>query len=136
MFDEHNILQKLMETANDVTPVRGSRMAAVLVDRKGRIVSEGQNKKKSHPFQGRFSKNEDAIFLHAETECILNYIKSKRDVERLPKHTMYVARARRTSNGKTIIPGMAKPCEGCQRALATFGIEKVYYTTNEGYGNL
>ena len=131
-----DVLQKLMETANTVTPVRGSRMAAVLVDRKGRVISEGQNKKKSHPFQGRFGKNKDAIFLHAETECILNYLKSKKDVDKLPKLTMYVARAKRTADGKSIEPGMAKPCEGCQRALATFGITKVYYTTEEGYDYL
>lgn len=124
------IVDQLLDLANTVEPVRGSRMAAAIVDKKGRILTIGTNKKKSHPFQFKYSSNEDAIFLHAETECILNYIKSKNKLKDLKKHTMYIVRARRTSNGKEVIPGIAKPCKGCQRALATFGIKNIVYTTN------
>jgi len=40
------------------------------------------------------------------------------------------------TNAKKFVRGMSKPCEGCARAIAQFGIKKVYYTTEEGFDYL
>lgn len=100
-------------------------------------ISEGYNQKKSHPFQARFSSNEHAIFLHAETDAIRKAL-AVLNVSTLPNCVLYVARAKwENEKKKNLIQGMAKPCEGCQKAIATFGIRTVYYTLdNKGYSAL
>jgi len=122
-----NILSKIAET---VEPFPRMRLAAALVY-KNEIISIGTNKKKSHPFQKKFGTNEDAIFLHAETDSICNALR-KYDTSILAKSRLYVCRVKWfDENKKRMILGMAKPCPGCQRAIATFNIKHVCYTTNE-----
>ena len=62
-------LEKLTSVASKLPPVKASRVAACIVY-KGRVVSVGVNSKRTDTFQKRFSKNEHAIYLHAEIAAI------------------------------------------------------------------
>lgn len=119
-----NILSKI---ASDLSPVKSARLAACVVLQND-IVSFGVNEMKSHPFQARYGKNKDAVFLHAETSAIKNALKyiSLHDLERC---TLYISRVKFDDATKTkLIFGTAKPCPGCFRCINTFNIKKVYYT--------
>jgi tRNA(Arg) A34 adenosine deaminase TadA len=128
-----DILHRVAET---VEPVARQRLAACLVY-KNQIVSMGINKRKTHPFQQQFAKHEEAIFLHAETDCIVNALRQI-DADDLKRCSMYITRIKKSDeNAKNFISGLAKPCDGCQRALAQFDIGNVYYSLdNEGWEKL
>lgn len=120
----------LLQQAQKRQPVRNARVAAGLLF-KGELVAAGFNSLKSHPFQKRFGKNEDAIFLHAENDCLINALGEHPGIlDDLPKCTLLVVRSKKDSSGWG--SGLAKPCIGCQRAIAHFGIKRVYFTNNEG----
>ena len=106
------------------------RICASLVYR-NEIIQTKSNTKKSHPFQKRHSTKEDAIFLHAENNCIVSAIRSGFDVDKLKYCSLYVARAVLLDK-VNYSPAYVKPCIGCQSAIATYGIKNVYYTTCEG----
>ena len=114
-------LAKLAATGNSFR----ARHAAGIVHR-GELVATGINQRKTHPFHQRFAFNSHTIYLHAETDCIKNAL-SELDVEDLTKSTLYVIRLR------SVDWGLSKPCLGCERAILTFGIPKIVYTT-DGYG--
>lgn len=117
----------LKPIAEDVSPVRGARLSAMLVF-KGKIVSIGVNQYKSHPFAAKYAKNKDAIYLHAEADCILKASRKLTEAE-LKKSTLYVCRVKHFSpNNKNIIFGKAKPCEGCEECIRAHGIKRVIYT--------
>ena len=42
---------------------------------RNKLVSIGENSYKTHPFQARFSKHEDCIYLHAEIDAIKNALR-------------------------------------------------------------
>jgi deoxycytidylate deaminase len=120
----------LSKMAIAVEPVRQARIAACLVYR-NEIISFGINQMKTHPFQAQFGKNKDSIFLHAETDCIKNALREI-DVDELSRCTLYVCRMKYESHEKKkFVYGLAKPCPGCERAIATFNIKNVFYSTNE-----
>ena len=123
----------LSKMAIAVEPVRQARIAACLVHR-NEMISFGINQMKTHPFQAQFSKNKDSIFLHAETDCIKNALREI-DVDELSRCTLYICRMKyQTHEKKRFVYGLAKPCPGCERAIATFNIKSVYYTLNDqGY---
>jgi tRNA(Arg) A34 adenosine deaminase TadA len=109
--------------------VSGARISAIMVY-KNKIYSFGKNQKKSHPFQNDYRKNQHAILLHAETDCIKNALRNL-SVDDLRKCTIYIARAKYLDNGKSMGIGMARPCKGCMRAIVEYGIKRVVYTTDE-----
>ena len=131
-----DVLDTLSLIAEDVDISQMSnraRLAAGLVYR-NKIVAIGTNQKKSHPFQKKYSKNENSIYLHAEICAIVNALK-RVDERVLSKSSLYVCRVKHPTHfDPTFTWGMAKPCVGCQRAIAAFGIRKVYYSC-EGIGN-
>lgn len=114
-------LLKILAISNN--GAANASIAACMVYR-GTIVSFGTNSYKTHPFQKRFSKNDLSIFLHAETLAIYNAIK-KLSLDEIKKCTLYVVRVKKDGS-----LGLSKPCEGCTRAILTFGIKTVKYTTN------
>jgi deoxycytidylate deaminase len=119
-------LTKVAE-ANDEFPK--ARLAAALV-KSNKIMSIGINRKKTDPLQAKYGKNKESIFLHAEINCIKNALREY-DVEDLKNATLYICRVKR-SGQKTNkwVWGLAKPCEGCSRAIVEFGIKNVVYTTD------
>lgn len=122
-----NVLKRIAE---DIEPVSRMRLAACLVY-KNEVISIGTNKRKTHPFQRKFGKNSESIFLHAEIDCIINALK-RVDKTVLEKSTLYVQRVKKkNSDSIHFINGMAKPCIGCQKAIAQFKIKEVFYTVDE-----
>lgn len=122
------ILNGLFLTAQAIEPVARARVAACIVYRR-KIISYGICQTKSHPMQSIYCRHPEAIYLHAEICAIKNAISNTRDVDFLKDSTLYIARAKYPN--KTWCFGLAKPCEGCQRAIAAFGISNVIYTTDD-----
>lgn len=121
-----NTLAKIAET-NEGSNIK---FAAALV-LSNKIVSIGFNRMKSHPLQARFSKNDKAIFLHAEIHAIKNALKDYH-VKELSKMDLYITRVKKPrSHHDKFVWGLAKPCCGCERAIVEFGIRRVIYTTDE-----
>lgn len=106
-----------------------SKHSAVIVY-KNDVISLACNKSKSHPFQKRYSKASEAIFLHAEVAAIHNALK-RVSLKELSKSTMYVCRVRINKENKSFF-SYSKPCDGCMRAIAEFDIKNVMYTDESG----
>jgi deoxycytidylate deaminase len=107
-----------------------AKLAASLVIR-NEIISIGYNSYKSHPLQKRFSKNIEAIFKHAEVDCIINALRCV-STEDLEKATLYVYRIKRLTKESTFwSDGYSEPCCGCKQAINHFKIKKVVYSTEE-----
>ena len=119
----------LRRMARNVEPVRHARLASALV-LGNNIVSVGYNRKRSDPFQARFGKNSESIYMHAEIHAIkqaLNHI----SLDDFRKATLYVARVKRPDfRSKNFVDGQACPCMGCKRAILEFGIKRVVHTTD------
>ena len=129
-------LSDLCKIAEEAPPVYRTQIAASIYI-KNRFISIGNNSYKTHPFQARFGKCRECVYLHAEVDAIKNALKVV-NVDDLKNADLYVARVKwQNSKKRNKIRGLACPCEGCQRALATFGIEQVFFTLdNEGYSML
>lgn len=128
-------IETLRQFARPLAPVKTARIAAALVY-KNRVVGVGYCQKKSHPLQSRFGKNPEAIYLHAEVDAIRNALNSV-GPEVISKCTMYVVRQRRPNSiTREWQDALAKPCSGCQGAIAAFDIPRVVYTTNTGIESL
>ena len=103
------------------------KMAAGIAYR-GNLLATGLNSFKSHPMMRQWGKNEDSIFIHAEIDAIKNALKIMSQSE-LSRCDLYIARVKRPDSlSDAWVPGLAKPCHGCQRAIAAFDIRNVYYT--------
>ncbi len=122
------IVNHLFTLAQDVPPVSRARIVSAIVYR-NKIISYGFNQLKTHPMAARFSKHPEARFLHAEVAAIRNCI-NKHGSDILKNSTLIVARAKQTNDSDKFYWGMAKPCVGCARAITTFKIPTVVYTTN------
>jgi len=100
---------------------RRQQITAMIYDRRGRILSIGQNSYvKTHPLQAFHAKKvgcDHKVFLHAEIAAIARCT----DIERA--HKMVVVRHLR--NGKT---GYAKPCPVCESAIKATAIKQVEHT--------
>lgn len=127
---DHRMMSLLRRQAIDVKAVKSSRIAAAVV-LKNDIISLGHCQKRTHPFQARYSKNPEAIYLHAETNAISNALNHlpKRELE---KATLYIRRVKLPSKDSIeFVDGLAKPCPGCMRAILAFNLKKVVYSTEE-----
>lgn len=117
-----------MAQANEQMPK--AKVAAAILDRK-KVLGFGFNSLKSDPLQARFSKNEHAIYFHAEVHAIKNAIKNH-GLDALEGTTMYVCRVKLpTARAKKYVRAMAEPCAGCKRAITEFGIKCVHYTLDD-----
>ena len=124
------ILHTLAKVAA-ANPGLREKFAAAVVYR-NRIVSIGINSMKSHPMQAKFSKNEHAIFLHAEVAAIKNALREI-DVDDFSKCDIYITRVKKEAPfTKKFVWGLAKPCIGCERAIAEFGLKRTIYTCDDG----
>lgn len=127
---DQRVLNTLRIMAQDVSPVRGAKIASALVHRND-IVSFGINQFRTHPLQARFGKNSEAIFLHSEIDAIRNAL-NHTTADLLTRCTLFVFRVKRSGAGPRAhwCSGTAHPCEGCTRAIAAFGIRRVVNSTN------
>lgn len=118
----------IMAQANDEYP--RARLAAALV-KNNKIISFGINRKKTDPLQAKFGKNKDAIYLHAEIHAIKNALRDYTYSD-IVGAKLYVCRVKRPSEtSKKWTWGMARPCEGCARAIVEFGISNVVYSIDK-----
>lgn len=130
-----NILSKI--ASDIIMPAKANTRVSAAVVYKNNIISFGINARKSHPFQAKFGKNKDAVYLHAETDAIKNALKYI-TIDELEKSTLYVCRIKFTDTMKKgMIFGLSKPCPGCTRCIVNFGIQSVIYSLdNTGYAML
>ena len=126
-------INTLAKLASSMEKVGAARVYSCVVY-KNSIQSFGMNQMKSHPFQVKFSRNKQSIYLHAEIAAIYNALKVM-SLSDLQKSTLYVCRVKMIGDKNQL--GLSKPCEGCARAIATFGIKNVVYSNElEGYSSL
>jgi tRNA(Arg) A34 adenosine deaminase TadA len=117
--------QTLTDLAIANTGTRNRIKLAAGVVFKNRLVAVGVNSYKSHPLMSKFGKNPEAIYLHAEVDAIKNALRVL-SLQELEKSDILVVRVKRDEHDyKTCL---AKPCEGCARAIETFNIRNLYYT--------
>lgn len=93
-------------------------------------ISFGFNQTKTHPLQSQYAKHPQACYIHAEMDAIVKALRSH-SAEDLKNFDLYVARAKRARPKGEYVPALAKPCPGCQKAIAAFGIRRVFYTEGE-----
>jgi len=122
-----NILSTLAKVAEANEEYPRARLAAAIV-KNNKVISIGINRKKTDPFQAKFSKNIESIFLHAEIHAIKNALREL-SLDALKQTTLYVCRVKQPkSNTDAYEWALAKPCEGCIKAIIEFGIKRVVYT--------
>lgn len=124
-------MRELIRMCHDVSAVSKARLAAAVVIR-GEVLAWGTNELRTHPFAAKWGKNSDALFWHAETKAIHNFIR-RHDVSLLQKATVMVARIKRPfERSKEYVSGMARPCKGCFSCIRDFGIPRIAYTDESG----
>lgn len=113
------ILEKACNLVKNV-PQQKHRIVAIIVDKRNRILSIGQNDyQKTSPLQDKYARlagMPQKQKIHAEISA-LSKIKNGKP------YAIYVARTNNFGEMR-----MAKPCCICSKALADFGIQKIYYT--------
>jgi tRNA(Arg) A34 adenosine deaminase TadA len=124
------VIEMLTRLATENYGIRGKyRMAAGIVYKK-QLVATGINSTKSHPMMLQYGRNNESIYLHAEIDAIKNALKLITQAQ-LTKCDMYVVRVKQNESLRKTVLGMAKPCEGCARAIATFGLRNIYYSDDQ-----
>ena len=126
------IMKLLRRLAIDNEGVRRRFKLAAAIVNKRTIISIGLNEMRTHPLQGKFKKNNDSLFLHAEIAAIANAL-NHIPKEELRDSSLFVYRVKRKSsfNHRDWIDGIAFPCEGCMSAIISFGLKRVIYSTDE-----
>src|SRR5687767_242881 len=84
---------------------------------KNKPVAFGFNQKKTHPIMAKLNSKRTT---HAEIAAV-SAIKNKK---RLKGATIVVYRQQKDGS-----PGMARPCDCCEKILTQYGIDKIIYTT-------
>lgn len=95
------------------------------------LIATGVNSYKTHPLMLQFGKNSESIFIHAEIDAIKNALRLITQ-DQLAKCDLYIMRVKRPSeHARNWVRAMARPCSGCQRAIASFGLKNVYHTNED-----
>lgn len=132
MLAQRKVSKNILNTLNKVAmvnPLSNAKFAAAIV-KNNKIISIGMNSKKSHPLQAKYAKNPHAVFLHAEIDAIKNALREI-NVDEFYKTDLYICRIKKEKRlASNYVWGLAKPCCGCERAILSFGIRRVIYTTN------
>lgn len=116
-----SIIEYVTQKAREIPYEQGKkRVYAVVVDKKGNIIAEGQNSyTKTHPLQAMYAERvdlPDKVFLHAEVSALAK-------VKRQAPYKIYIARVDYGGN-----PMIASPCPICCEAIKQAGIKLVEYT--------
>lgn len=95
---------------------------------KGKIIATAVNIGKSHPLQRKYGRDKNekrvaiykrkAIYLHAELHALIKAA-SILNKKKFKKASLYIIRSGFQNS---------KPCEGCQRAIKAFGINRVFHS--------
>lgn len=98
------------------------RVGAVITDKKGRVLSTGYNRRKTHPLQKYYADRVGRpckIHLHAEISALVKCRSEE-------AHTIYVARVHVNDD---VAPAI--PCPICLAAIEESGIKKIVYTHDD-----
>jgi len=117
------ILDDLFQLAKNRPRVGGARIVAAIT-LKDKIIAYGFNQRKTHPFQKKYAKNKDSIYLHAEVDAIKNALKEI-DSETLSRCSIYIVRAKREHRSGPYIYGTSSPCSGCMKCIQQYSLRKV-----------
>lgn len=121
MVSRHQRFAKIaLELAREATHDVTHQLCALVVC-KNKVLSVGYNQPKTHTISADTKMQQ----LHAEMHAILGCPEGAVDGAE-------VIVARIKPSGK---PGLAKPCEVCEKILTRFGVRRVFYTTNSEDSN-
>lgn len=98
------------------------KIGCIITNRRGKIISQGFNRLKTHPMQFEYAKRygiEEKIYLHAEMAALIKC--------REQPYSMYIGRVMHNTS-----IGMCKPCPICQMAIKEAGVKYVMYTDESG----
>jgi len=102
------------------------KMSAGIVYRR-HLVATGVNSYKTHPLMASPGYNQDQIYMHAEVDAIRNALRLISQ-DQLAKSAIYIVRVKRDRETHEYTYGLAKPCRGCSRMIASFGINSVWWS--------
>lgn len=123
-----DVWHTLQLIAENLPPVAHARVAAAIVYR-GHVISVGVCQYKTHPLQKKYSRNDSSVYLHAEIDAISKASRKGISIDQFRECEMYVYRAKRPHpHTEGFIAGLAKPCEGCMKAIAAVGISNIYWS--------
>lgn len=126
------ILNRLTKLAVETPGVQGRFKIAAGVVYKRQLIASGVNSYKTHPMMmPENGYREGQIFLHAEPDAIKNALRLI-TLDQLTKCSLYIVRVKHPHpTSLEWVHGLAKPCPGCARTIASFGISDVQYTLDE-----
>ncbi len=102
------------------------KMAAGIVHKR-HLISTGVNSYKTHPLMQSPGYHREQIYMHAEVDAIRNALRLINQ-EQLTKSSIYIVRVKKAGVSNGYQYGLAKPCKGCARMIASFGIERVWWS--------
>ena len=119
------ISEPTMDLVIDVAKSSPSKkqVGALLLNKNRVVVAATNLETKSHPTQAKYAKRaglDEKIYLHAEIAAL---VKCREECD-----TIVVARVNSQNKLRN-----AKPCPICSLALKEAGINKICYTTDEGF---
>jgi deoxycytidylate deaminase len=119
-MNEYKILNRLK---NEMIKRRHEKynVGAVIVDKKGRVLSYGFNSYvKTHPsmLQNKYYRK-DQVYVHAECDAIYRLLDTQ-----IP-YAMFVCRINKKNNFV-----LSKPCSGCYYEILNTEIKQVFYTND------
>jgi len=102
---------------------------------RGTVLVVTHNSHKTHPLQAKYYPHKNARGLHAEIAVLAQYLSRQtaarvRNVKLLPPLGKCALRVWRFRKDGTL--ALAKPCSGCQAAIAYYELGEVLYTNNKG----
>ena len=127
----NRMFEYLRKLAIENEGIQGRFKLASAIVYKKYVIATGVNSYKTHPIMNGEGYKDGQVFLHAEMDAIRNALKLI-DLNQLAQFDLYVVRVKRPNyKSKEWIYGLAKPCPGCTKAIANFGIKNVFYSENE-----
>ena len=113
------------ETPQD-TKVPFQNHVAMIIGPRGRTLSLGRNKLKTHPIQAYWAKRlgkDHKIYLHAETDALIKAMNKHGGLESVYDTDILVVRFNK--DGDTV---SSKPCIICRHMLQAHGLRHVFHT--------
>jgi|SRR3990167_3767464 len=131
------ILEKIKEITfafdRNLFPNRNLHLSFLIY--KGRIISIGQNSKKTHPINLKNRKiNKDGVDISSfRGSCSeWNAISKLKNLTNIPAHKCFLVNIRINKNNEI---GMSMPCNSCLKLLSFFNISRVFYSNQKGEFN-
>ena len=113
------------ETSQD-TEVPFQNHVAMIIGPRGRTLSLGRNKLKTHPIQAYWAKRlgkDHKIYLHAETDALIKAMNKHGGLESVYDTDILVVRFNK--DGDTV---SSKPCIICRHMIQAYGLRHIFHT--------